>query len=462
MKSRETELLVLYLTVDLLILNAAMFLVAWLDMNISARNYQFMSVYTLHGNLSWIIAYLIFTKKNLFLRDNFRNRLLRVTKRQLVFYVVAAVLAIFFIPGTFFKIFFLKYTLLFYFGRIIVYRVFYHIIKIRRRKNISSLNAAIIGNNETGDVLSMIIKSNPTLGYNFTGFICSECENIDGYLGRTEDLAELIDKHNIHVVFHTISFFNGGNDERQGKTVLGICNKKGVRLHFVPRNQRWFRNLRSNVESIGDMVMLNPQEIPLDNVAYRFQKRLFDIIFSSLVIVFILSWLFPIIAILIKLSSRGPVIFKQQRTGINNKTFACYKFRSMKQNKDSDTKQATANDNRITRIGKFLRKTNIDEFPQFFNVLKGNMSVVGPRPHMLLHTEEYSALIDHYLIRHYVKPGITGWAQVKGYRGETSTLSAMEKRVNADMEYIENWTFVWDIKIIWLTLFGRHAWKNAH
>ncbi len=462
MKSRETELLILYLTVDLLILNAAMFLVAWLDMNISARNYQFMSVYTLHGNLSWIITYLIFTKKNLYLRDRFRNRLLRITKRQMVFYVVAAVLAIFFIPGTFLKIFFLKYTVLFYFGKIIFYRVFYLLIKRRRRKNISSLNAAIIGNNETGDVLSMIIKSNPTLGYNFTGFICSDPKDIDCYLGRTEDLGELIDTHNIHVVFHTISFLNGGNDEHQGKTVLGICNKKGVRLHFVPRNQRWFRNLRSNVESIGDMVMLNPQEIPLDNVAFRFQKRLFDIIFSTLVIVLILSWLFPIIAILVKLSSRGPVIFKQQRTGINNKTFLCYKFRSMRQNKDSDRKQATANDNRITRIGRFLRMTNIDEFPQFFNVLKGNMSVVGPRPHMLLHTEEYSALIDHYLIRHYVKPGITGWAQVKGYRGETSTLSAMGKRVNADMEYIENWTFVWDIKIIWLTLFGRHVWKNAH
>ncbi len=462
MKSRETELLILYLTVDLLILNAAMFLVAWLDMNISARNYQFMSVYTLHGNLSWIITYLIFTKKNLYLRDRFRNRLLRITKRQMVFYVVAAVLAIFFIPGTFLKIFFLKYTVLFYFGKIIFYRVFYLLIKRRRRKNISSLNAAIIGNNETGDVLSMIIKSNPTLGYNFTGFICSDPKDIDCYLGRTEDIGELIDTHNIHVVFHTISFLNGGNDEHQGKTVLGICNKKGVRLHFVPRNQRWFRNLRSNVESIGDMVMLNPQEIPLDNVAFRFQKRLFDIIFSTLVIVLILSWLFPIIAILVKLSSRGPVIFKQQRTGINNKTFSCYKFRSMRQNRDSDRKQATANDNRITRIGRFLRMTNIDEFPQFFNVLKGNMSVVGPRPHMLLHTEEYSALIDHYLIRHYVKPGITGWAQVKGYRGETSTLSAMEKRVNADMEYIENWTFVWDIKIIWLTLFGRHVWKNAH
>lgn len=462
MKSRETELFIFYLTIDLLLLNAAMLLVAWLDLNISVRNYRFMGVYILHANLSWIVAYMIFTKKNLFLRDNFLNRLLRITKRQIIFYIVAAVLAIFFIPGTFLKIFFLKYTLLFYLGKVIFYWAFYYFLKIRRSNNTGSLNAAIIGNNETAEVLFRIIESNPSLGYNFAGFICSECDAIDHYIGHTNDLEEIIDKYNIHVVFHTVSFFSGGSDERQGKTVLQTCNKKGIRLHFVPRNQRWFRNPNANVESIGDMIMLNPQEIPLDDVAYRFQKRFFDIVFSLLVIVFILSWLFPVIAILIKLSSRGPAIFKQQRTGINNKTFYCYKFRSMKINNDADKKQATADDNRITRIGRFLRCSNIDEFPQFFNVLKGDMSIVGPRPHMLKHTEEYSELIDHYLIRHYVKPGITGWAQVKGYRGETTKLSAMQKRVNADMEYIENWTFSWDMKIIWLTLFGRNAWKNAH
>lgn len=461
MKSRETELLAIYLFIDLLILNIAMLLMAWLEMDVSVRNYRFMSVYILHGNLSWVIAYVVFTKKNLYLRDSYANRLLRITKRQGVFYVVAAVLAAFFIPGTFFKVFFLEYTLLFYLGKVAFYWVFYLYLKRRRRSQATSINAAIIGNNETADVVYRILESNPSLGYKFAGFICSDCKDHDNYLGTTANLEQLIDEHQIHTIFHTVSFYENGDDEHQGKKVLQICNRKGVRLHFVPRNQRWFRPRQSNITSIGDMVMLNPQEIPLDDVGYRIQKRLFDIFFSSMVILFILSWLYPIVALLIKLSSRGPVIFKQQRTGVNNKTFVCYKFRSMKPNRDADRKQATANDQRITRIGRILRRTNLDEFPQFYNVLKGDMSIVGPRPHMLSHTEEYAALIDHYLIRHYVKPGITGWAQVKGYRGETSHLGAMEKRVKADMEYIENWTFTWDIRIIWLTIFSPKSWKNA-
>lgn len=231
-------------------------------------------------------------------------------------------------------------------------------------------------------------------------------------------------------------------------------------MRLIPKNQRWFLN-RTNTETIGDLVIINPQEVPLDHSAFRAQKRIFDVLFSIFVILFIFSWLFPIIAILIKISSKGPVFFVQKRTGINNRTFECYKFRSMKVNGKADLKQASADDDRITTIGRFMRKTNIDELPQFFNVLGGSMSIVGPRPHMLKHTEEYSALIDTYLVRHYVKPGITGWAQVKGYRGETKQLSAMEKRVNADMWYIQNWTFNWDLRIVWLTIFGNNVWKNA-
>jgi lipopolysaccharide/colanic/teichoic acid biosynthesis glycosyltransferase len=174
-----------------------------------------------------------------------------------------------------------------------------------------------------------------------------------------------------------------------------------------------------------------------------------------------MSWLYPIIGILIKLSSKGPVLFTQKRTGINKNVFNCYKFRSMRPNEDADKKQATGNDPRITRIGRFLRKTNLDEFPQFINVFKGEMSVVGPRPHMLAHTEKYSALIDEYLVRHYVKPGITGWAQVNGYRGETDELWKMEKRVEFDKEYLMTWSFEKDFVIVWRTVFDLKAFMNA-
>jgi undecaprenyl-phosphate galactose phosphotransferase/putative colanic acid biosynthesis UDP-glucose lipid carrier transferase len=162
--------------------------------------------------------------------------------------------------------------------------------------------------------------------------------------------------------------------------------------------------------------------------------------------------LFPIIYLIIKLSSKGPAFFVQERTGENGKTFKCFKFRTMIINTKSEELQATKNDQRITKVGKFLRSSNLDELPQIFNVLIGQMSIVGPRPHMLLHTKEFSELIDNYLVRHFAKPGITGWAQVNGFRGETKTKFDIEKRVEYDIWYIENWTFILDLKIIWKTI----------
>jgi putative colanic acid biosynthesis UDP-glucose lipid carrier transferase len=191
---------------------------------------------------------------------------------------------------------------------------------------------------------------------------------------------------------------------------------------------------------------------PLQLPHNRFLKRSFDITFSSFILLFIFPALFIIAGSLIKLSSKGPILFKQKRTGLYGKVFKCYKFRTMMINQAADTQQATKNDPRTTKIGGFLRKTNLDEFPQFINVLLGDMSVVGPRPHMLKHTEQYSKLIDKYMIRHLIKPGITGWAQMTGYRGETRTLEQMEGRVKRDVWYLENWSFFLDLKIIVVTL----------
>lgn len=194
----------------------------------------------------------------------------------------------------------------------------------------------------------------------------------------------------------------------------------------------------------------------------RYLKRSFDILFSLFIILFIVSWLCPILAILIKLESDGPVFFVQTRTGRNNGNFKCYKFRSMRINADADKKQATRDDRRITRIGAFLRKTSLDELPQFFNVLIGSMSIVGPRPHMISHTEEYSQLTDKYKTRLLLRPGITGWAQILGLRGEIKNTEAMIERIDADVWYLKNWSFMLDLKIIfltfWITLKGD---KNA-
>lgn len=217
------------------------------------------------------------------------------------------------------------------------------------------------------------------------------------------------------------------------------------------------------MEILEFIPLLSIRNEPLQSVSKRAVKRTFDIAFSTLVLLLFYPVLYIVVGMLIKLSSPGPILFKQKRTGIYGKEFDCYKFRTMKVNKDADLVQAVKNDPRTTKIGSFLRRTNLDEMPQFLNVLFGDMSVVGPRPHMLKHTEQYSKLIDKYMVRHLVKPGITGWAQITGYRGETKTLEQMEGRVKRDVWYIENWSFFLDLKIIFVTVLNMfRGEKNAY
>ncbi|WP_040252915.1 undecaprenyl-phosphate glucose phosphotransferase [Psychroserpens mesophilus] len=218
-------------------------------------------------------------------------------------------------------------------------------------------------------------------------------------------------------------------------------------LKFLPDNKEIYSK-KLKYEYYDYIPILTLRDIPLEEPINMVLKRTFDIVFSSLVIIFLLSWLTPLIAILIKLESRGPVFFKQSRNGFNYKEFDCYKFRSMTPNKDAHLYQATRGDNRITKIGKFIRKTSIDELPQFFNVLFGDMSVVGPRPHMVSHTNMYAKKIDKFMVRHFVKPGITGLAQISGFRGEVESDKDIIGRVKYDIFYIENWSLLLDFKII--------------
>ncbi|MEP6594633.1 MAG: exopolysaccharide biosynthesis polyprenyl glycosylphosphotransferase [Ginsengibacter sp.] len=208
------------------------------------------------------------------------------------------------------------------------------------------------------------------------------------------------------------------------------------------------------VSYFNDMPILTLRSEPLDDLNNRHIKRGFDITISVLVILFILSWLAPLICLLIIFESPGMPFFSQLRTGKNKKSFPCYKFRSMHVNKESDLKQATKNDNRITKVGRILRRTSLDEFPQFINVLIGNMSIVGPRPHMVKHTDDYSKIVNQYMVRHFSKPGITGWAQIHGYRGEISDLVQIRNRIQYDIWYMENWSLLLDIKIMFLTVFN--------
>jgi putative colanic acid biosynthesis UDP-glucose lipid carrier transferase len=222
-------------------------------------------------------------------------------------------------------------------------------------------------------------------------------------------------------------------------------------LKFLPNEtQATARNLK--LDYYGYIPIVSLRNIPLDIAANKIIKRVFDIVFSVLIIVGFLSWLIPILAIFIKSESKGPIFFKQKRNGLNYHEFDCYKFRSMTLNEIADLEQVSKNDPRITKVGRFIRKTSIDELPQFFNVFLGNMSVVGPRPHMVSHTEMYAKRVDKFMVRHFIKPGITGLAQTNGCRGEVETEKDIINRVKYDIFYLENWSLLLDIKIVFLTV----------
>lgn len=457
MKARNTEIAILYLSFDLILLNSVIFFTAWLRTLISAINYQDISIYFIQANLSWTIAYIFFSKRNLYLLDGFLNRCKRITQRMLTFTFISVAFFFFVIPEKTQRSFFLEYVLLFYFVKINYYWLFSLHLNNRRRKGFHTSRALIIGLNNTTHHLRKLIDSNPILGFQFVGFVSSQTKKDEDIIGSPDELIKMIEQHQIQMLFISQSHFI---EVQNAKRYLEICNKKGIRIRVIPENQNRIKN-GLNLETIGNLKVINPQEIPLDDILARLIKRIFDMTFSISFLILISTWLFPIIAILIKLNSRGPIFFIQERTGINNKIFKCYKFRTMYVNQMANHLQATLNDKRITALGTFMRKTNIDEFPQFINILLGHMSVTGPRPHMLKHTDIYSELIGHYMIRQYVKPGLTGWAQVNGLRGETNELWKMEKRVEYDMNYIENWSFLWDLKIIIKTITDRKTYLNA-
>lgn len=230
-----------------------------------------------------------------------------------------------------------------------------------------------------------------------------------------------------------------------------LGDKHCMRLKFIPDFSSISKKHFSSTH-LNNFHVIKPRYEPLQDAYNRLAKRIFDIVFSLLVIIFILSWLYPLMAFLIKRESKGPVLFKQMRTGKKNEPFWCYKFRSMYTDMGDEAQQAKRGDSRITPIGKFIRRTSLDEMPQFFNVLMGKMSVVGPRPHMIKHTTDYNSHIHNFMVRHFVKPGITGLAQVTGLRGETKKVSDMKRRVNTDIDYVQRWSIITDIKICILTV----------
>lgn len=315
-----------------------------------------------------------------------------------------------------------------------------------------------------------LIKKVMILGYNDTAKKLAKYFEEDGL--NTQLLGFIEDDKNIHELSHypvitdvskalqvakefDVEEIYSTITPEQNKDIYSLMyesEKECIKFKIVP-NLSVFITRDVHIEYFGELPILSLRSDPLDDVGNRIKKRALDVAVSLFVIVFILSWVIPIIGLLIVLESKGPVFFSQLRTGKNKKSFYCLKFRSMRNNKDADTKQATKNDNRVTKIGAFIRKTSLDEFPQFLNVFKGEMSLVGPRPHMLKHTTDYSKLVDDYMVRQFIKPGITGWAQVNGFRGEISNPDQIKMRIIKDLWYLENWSLWLDVQILFLTIY---------
>ncbi len=306
----------------------------------------------------------------------------------------------------------------------------------------------VIGFDDSSKNIIKLFKSKSNLGYKYLGFFSDKIYKDKEYLGNLDAIFEYAEKHVVDEIYCSLSTLN----QKQIKKINKFALNKDIILKLIPDGNELYSKNQS-IEYYDDSLMvLNVNKLPFDFTENFYLKRFFDIFFSIFVCLFILSWLIPILWIIVKLESEGPLVFKQGREGLNGKEFTCYKFRSMRMNKQSNKIHAIKNDARVTKVGAFLRKTSMDELPQFLNVLLGDMSVVGPRPHLETLSLEYQKDVDNYLKRHIVKPGVTGLAQVGGYRGEIKKKSDIKNRVRLDIFYIENWSFFLDIKIIMQTV----------
>lgn len=312
-----------------------------------------------------------------------------------------------------------------------------------RSKGINLKHVIIVGSGEIATEYLEVIKNNRSLGYNYAGYVSNSSNFIGEKLGNYDDLFEVLDRYKPDEVICALDVY----DAHYIEDIVFDCEKSGTKVSIIPFCYKYIPS-KPYIDQVGSIPLINVRRIPLDNIGNAFLKRVMDII-GSLILLILTSPIMIITAIIIKCTSKGPIIFRQERVGLNKKLFTMYKFRSMKVNSKEATGWSTNTDPRKTRFGSFIRKFSIDELPQFFNVLKGDMSLVGPRPELPHFVNEFKNDIPLYMVKHQVKPGITGLAQINGYRGDTS----IKKRIEYDIKYIENWDVILDISILFMTAF---------
>lgn len=325
---------------------------------------------------------------------------------------------------------------------ILTQRVILFFFTKRYFKNNLQKNAIILGENFYTETLETLLQKRPDYGIGIV-------KSIDFENGWIQKLNDALNQYDIEYLY--ISIMRNEFDEDEMNRVQEIAEKKRLKIYFIPDSILGNNLHNISVTYFDTLPVFTYGKFPLDFQESQIAKRTFDIIFTLIIFATLLWWLLPIIALAVYFSQGRPILFAQKRNGINGKEFNCLKFRTMRPDKENNRKPTERDDPRVTKLGKILRKTSLDELPQFFNVLKGEMSIVGPRPHMVSENESYSEIINRYALRHYVKPGITGLAQVKGYRGAVDTNRDMEMRIRTDIYYVRNWSFLLDLLIIYKT-----------
>ena len=448
----ERYLQITVIVLDLIVLNLSFFCCQFIfTKNIPYESSEAYFRYLTISNAAWLVLSFFLRTYAISHIHNFEAFIKRTIQEYLLWIIFILIYLFFSRELTVSRLFIIATTASFGFGLLINRFIYLGIYRYFRHNNLLIKKILILGYNDTAKKLAHYFEEDG-LNMQILGYIEDE-ENVyelSHYpvLANISDTLQIAKEMDVQEIYSTIT-------PEQNKGIYDLMYKSEeecIRFRIVP-NLSIFITREVHIEYLGELPVLSLRKEPLDDIGNRIKKRILDLIVSLLVTIFILSWLMPIIGLIILIESGRPLLFKQKRTGKNKKPFYCWKFRSMKANKDADLKQATKSDERITRFGKFLRKTSLDEFPQFINVLKGEMSLVGPRPHMLKHTRDYSKVVDEYMVRQFIKPGITGWAQINGYRGEITNPEQIKMRVNKDLWYLENWTLWLDIRILFLTVY---------
>lgn len=451
---KQRSIYTLKLASDLFFLNASFILSGILAQSLNIlilRKYMLVLLVIL--NFVWIITSEMFDFYEDFDPTNLSYQFIKIIKNTLV-QTFACVFFIFVVKEDLFTRNFIVYNFsilsFFIFLRIVILKKVFSYFR-STGKNIRNL--AIIGAGDLGYNFLTTIKSNPEYGYNFVGFIDNDL-SAENVIGSADNLDTLIQQKKIEEAVIALP----NTDFALIEEIIRVCNRNAVRAFIIPDYFK-FVSKKFRISQFGNFPIITVRNEPLEELQWRFVKRTFDIAAAGMATIFILSWLFPIIILLQKLTSRGPIFFLQDRIGINNKPFKCFKFRTMHINSDGKNFTPTDKDDpRVTKLGKFLRKSNLDEIPQVLNVLLGDMSIVGPRPHMMAFNNVYKEVVEEIKLRTLVKPGITGWAQIHGLRGDAVDAAEnkirIKKRIEYDIWYIENWSLTLDIQIIMLT-----AWQ---